>query len=322
VTDVPYTVSSHRADQVVICVPTYRRPKQLARLLMALAAQRGVDRLDILIGNNDDRDLSTYPELCDATLPAFRSIQVGTRGVSAVRNALVAEVLNTRQEVRWIACLDDDQLPSQGWLAALLAAGERFDADLVGGPVTRTIEAPTFWSHGAADTSYLPTVEGPTATLNEAGNLLLSTRFLRSIGRPPFSLEYGRTGGEDYEFFLHAKSRAARIVWAPAAQVDEPLPQDRLTLRSYTWRFYAIAAYQARADRRYPRCVARGARDRLRGREGAAILLRSLIRDRDFKRAIGIVVQYAASVSGRLIGLFGVRAERYARDTKKPAMGR
>jgi succinoglycan biosynthesis protein ExoM len=322
VTDVHDAAPSGRTDRVVICVPTYRRPKQLARLLMALAAQRGVGTLDILIGNNEGRDLSTYPELCDATLPAFRSIQVATRGVSAVRNAMIAEVLTTRPDVRWIACLDDDQLPSQGWLAALLAAGERFGADLVGGPVTRTIDAPTFWSHGAADTSYLPTVEGPTATLNEAGNLLLSTGFLHSIGRPPFSLEYGRTGGEDYEFFLHAKSRGARIVWAPGAQVDEPLPQDRLTLRSYAWRFYAIAAYQARADRRY-----HGAWHVVRAivyeaAKTPAILLRSLIRDRDFKRAIGIIVQYAASVSGRLIGLFGVRAERYARDTKKPAMGR
>ncbi len=302
---------------VVVCVPTYRRPQQLAQLLRALAAQTGVGPFEIVVGNNEDRALSSYAELSAADLPAIRVVPVATRGVSAVRNAMIADVLSRRPDARWIACLDDDQEPAADWLSRLVAAGAAHAADLVGGPVTRPAPVRTFWSHGAADTSYLPTAGGPVATLNEAGNLLLSTRFLRSLDRPPFALDFGRTGGEDYEFFLHARSRGARLIWAPEARVVEPLPGDRLTFRSFVWRFYAIAAYQARADRRYLgtwHVIRTAAREAARG---PVWVLRSLVRDRSPVRAVGIVVQHASIVAGRLVGLFGLEAERYARDTKK-----
>ena len=301
-------------SSVVVCVPTFRRPLQLARLLRALAGQRGVAAFEIVVGNNEDRPLSVYPELSKEDLPPFRVVQVALRGVSAVRNAMVADVLSRRADLQWIACLDDDQEPADDWLAQLLAAGRRYDADLVGGPVSRTPPVKTFWSQGAADTSYLPVASGITAMLNEAGNLLISTRFLRTLDRAPFSLDFGRTGGEDYEFFLHAKSRGARIVWAPDAKVSEPLPADRLSFRSYVWRFYAIAAYQARADRVY-----RGTRYVIESiaitmLKGPAIVVRSLLRDRSARIAIGLIVQYAAMVAGRIVGLLGTHAERYGGD--------
>ncbi len=302
---------------VVVCVPTYRRPQQLARLLRSLAMQTGVGPFEIVVGNNEDRALTSYAELSAAGLPAIRVVPVATRGVSAVRNAMVADVLARRPDARWIACLDDDQEPAGDWLSRLVAAGVAHDADLVGGPVTRPAPVRTFWSHGAADTSYLPIAGGSVATLNEAGNLLLSTRFLRSLDRPPFALDFGRTGGEDYEFFLFARSRGARLVWAPDAHVVEPLPGDRLTFTSFVWRFYAIAAYQARADRRYLgawHVVRTAAREAVRG---PVWVVRSLIRDRSPVRAVGIVVQHASIVAGRLVGLFGLEAERYARDAKK-----
>jgi glycosyltransferase involved in cell wall biosynthesis len=307
------TVTPH--PSAVVCIPTYRRPRQLARLLRALGRQRGVDAFEIVVGNNEERPLSVYPELSQEGLPAIHVVQVALRGVSAVRNAMVADVLARHADVRWIACLDDDQEPADDWLAELLAAGRLHDADLVGGPVIRTPPLPTFWSERAADTSYLPTAAGPTAMLNEAGNLLMSVRFLRSLDRAPFSLDFGRTGGEDYEFFLHAKSRGARLAWAPDARVAEPMPADRLGFRSYVWRFYAIAAYQARADRVYRGTGYVIASIVVTGLKAPLIVLRSLLRDRSARLAIGLIVQYAAMVAGRIVGLLGARAERYGGDS-------
>ena len=310
-------MSAPEDGRVVVCIPTYRRPVQLARLLRALRAQRDVDAFEIVVGNNDDHALDASTEMHDTTLPPFREIVVATRGVSAVRNTMIDAVL-CDPSVRWIACLDDDQIPADDWLSALLAAGTRYDADLVGGPVVRTVSQPTFWSDCAADTSYLPTAPGPTAMLNEAGNLLLATRFLRKLGRPPFSLDFGLSGGEDYEFFLYARSRDARIVWQPTARVHEPLPEERLTLRGVVGRFYAIAAYQARADRRYrgtPHVLRTIAIDFARIPVATA---RSLLRDRPIGRAIGVVTQYAAIAAGRVAGLAGARHERYGQDVTVP----
>jgi succinoglycan biosynthesis protein ExoM len=305
------------APRIVVCIPTYRRPAQLAALLARLRVQHDAPAFRILIGNNEDRALSTYAELVDAALPAFEVLDVTTRGVSAVRNAMVKACLGRGDDLDWIACIDDDQVPAEDWLHRLVEAGERHRADLVGGPVLKTVAESTFWSRSAADTSYLPQAEGLTDTLNEAGNLLLSVPFLRGLGRAPFSLDFGRTGGEDYEFFLCARQRGARIVWAPDARVTEALPADRLTFRGYVWRFYSIAAYQARADRLYG-----GAR---RVWKAVALepllaplrLIRSVVRDRDLAMALGIVIRSVAVSAGRIVGLAGVRAERYATDENK-----
>lgn len=299
---------------VVVCIPTYRRVPQLVALLRALANQRPGKPFGILIGNNDRSDLAALLRERPETLPACDVIQVATRGVTAVRNAMIARVLAEGEAVRWIACLDDDQIPAHDWLEKILSAAVRFDADLVGGPVHKIPTVETFWARGAADTSYLPAAEGPTATLNEAGNLLLSTRFLRTLGRPPFSTDFGRTGGEDYEFFLHALSRNARIVWAPAAVVSEALPGDRLTFRGFVWRFYSIAAYQVRADLAYQRRGTVLARAGWQLAKSPAVLARSLVRDRDPAIALGIVLRSVATAAGRVVGFVGVRAERYGSD--------
>ena len=302
---------SRSSSGVVVCIPTFRRPRQLMRLLEALGRQRGTAAFEIVVGNNDDRPLSTYPELSGDGLPVYRVIQVETRGVSAVRNALVANALTCSPHLRFIACLDDDQYPEEEWLAELVRAATLHKADLVGGPVMRSVANENFWSHGAVDMSFLPTDSGPTSTLNEAGNLLLAASFIRALDRPPFSLEFGRSGGEDYEFFMHARSIGARIVWAPAARVHEPLPEERLTFRSYVWRFYSTAAYQARADRSY-----RGFNYVLRsifvaGVKAPVVVLLSLSRDHSLPRALANVVRYGAIVAGRIAGLAGKRADRY-----------
>ncbi len=306
------TAEAHAAH-VVVCIPTYRRPAQLAALLAALGRQVGAPPFAIVVGNNEPRPLSSHRELAADDLPPFIVIDVTRRGVSAVRNAMIAHVLE-RMDAAWIACIDDDQVPADDWLAELMAAGDRERADLVGGPVSRTVTESTYWSTSAADTSYLPSEAGLVDSLNEAGNLLLSTTFLRTLRRPPFSEDFGRTGGEDYEFFLCARRVGARLAWAPAARVDEALRGGHLTFRGYLWRFYSIAAYQARADRAYFGPWSTICRTAVEAGKTPLVLMRSVFRERSAARAIAIVLRSCAIAAGRIAGLLGARAERYGGD--------
>lgn len=306
---------SFNRSRTVVCVPTYRRVPQLVELLRALGAQTGTEPFRIVVGNNDVEDIAGNPLLSAPALPPRETIDVALRGVSAVRNAMIAHVLQNDDFVEWIACIDDDQVPEPDWLAQLLAVGVREKADLVGGPVSRLPIAQTFWSRGASDTSYLPTEEGATDLLNEAGNLLLSVAFLRSLDRPPFLLDFGRTGGEDYEFFLFARSRHARFGWAPRARVREVLPAGHLTFRGFMWRFYSIAAYQARADQRYRGRLPVLATVLWQAFKSPASLLRSVLRDRDLRVAVHIPLRSLAMLAGSLAGLAGIRADRYGART-------
>jgi glycosyltransferase involved in cell wall biosynthesis len=296
--------------KIYVCIPTYKRPAKLAALLSAIGRQTFSEPIAVLIGNNEHDSVRRYPELSNDNLPVFIEIIVATRGVSAVRNALIAEALRAN-DVEWLAWIDDDQLPEANWLSELVSTGRRHDADLVGGPVNQTPEIRSFWASGATDTSYLPKIEGPVDILNEGGNLLLSARYLRSIERLPFMLDYGRSGGEDYEFFLFARSRHAKIFWAPAANVTEAIPPARLTLRGMLWRQYSTSAYQARADRAYGgtrRVIKTIARNSF---AAPAVFVRSMFRDRDVRLSAGLFLRRLAAVLGALVGLLGKRAERY-----------
>lgn len=311
--------NSTRENAVVVCIPTCRRPEKLAALLRALKLQTFAEPFSILVGNNDSRDLDTYPVLADPDLPPRTVIAVATPGVSAVRNALVAAALHAPEPPAWIAFIDDDQVPAPDWLAALVATGRRHAADIAGGPVRLVAEVETLFARAAVDKPYLPKAEGPTGMLNECGNLLLSTAFLARFGREPFSADFARTGGEDYEFFLAALARGARLVWAPDAHVTEAVPLSRLTAKGFAWRSYSTAASQSRADLRHlgtGPLIAKIARE-LAGTPVAAA--RALTRERDWKLAAGLVFHRLSCSTGRVVGLFGTRAERYGGPDPVPS---
>ncbi|WP_181705436.1 glycosyltransferase family 2 protein [Chthonobacter rhizosphaerae] len=306
---------------VVVCVPTYRRPEKLAALLQGLARQTAAFPFAILVGNNDARDLATYPVLSGPGIPAHDILTVDTPGVSAVRNRLVARALERYPDTPFLAFLDDDQVPEPDWLAELVAAGERHRADIAGGPVEMSASVETVWARAAVDKSYLPKAEGVVPMLNECGNLLLATAFLRRLGREPFDMEFARTGGEDYEFFLHAIGRGARLVWAPRAIVREEIPPSRLTLRGLAWRSFSTAASQSRADRAHHGLAPVLVKIAREAAGTPVVTGRALARDRDWRFAAGLALHRLSCSAGRIIGLFGARAERYG-TSDAPAAGR
>uniref|UniRef100_UPI0025EF0297 glycosyltransferase n=1 Tax=uncultured Caulobacter sp. TaxID=158749 RepID=UPI0025EF0297 len=135
----------------------------------------------------------------------------------------------------FIAFLDDDEEAPAGWLAALLAAQVRYEADVVFGPVKT--RAP---DHIVEHRDYLERFfsrEGPA----EAGVLDhyygCGDSLMRRAALPdpvaPFAVERNHTGGEDDMLFGHMQAAGARFAWEPAAWVwEEPVPS-RMTL-AYT----------------------------------------------------------------------------------------
>ncbi|MBN9553124.1 MAG: glycosyltransferase family 2 protein [Alphaproteobacteria bacterium] len=84
-------------DHVLIAIPTYKRPRSLARLLDAIA------RLE-------DR-----------------------RGIAQVRNRLVAEAL--KSDAQFLAMIDDDEWPEPGWIREFLEAQRITGADVLQGSI-------------------------------------------------------------------------------------------------------------------------------------------------------------------------------------------
>jgi glycosyltransferase involved in cell wall biosynthesis len=175
-------------------------------------------------------------------------------GVAFARNAGMA-----RASGELIAFLDDDEEAPAGWLAALLAAQVRYDADVVFGPV-RT-RAP---DHIVEHRDYLERFfsrEGPA----EAGILDhyygCGDSLIRRAALPdpvtPFAIERNHIGGEDDMLFGHMRAAGARFAWEPAAWVwEEPVPS-RMNLR------YTIARAFAYGQGPTSHCATAAPRDTL-----------------------------------------------------------
>lgn len=220
--------------RVTIMIPTQRRPEGLAVAARSVFAQAGVDfaALELVIVDNDQVP-SAKPVVDDLAKTApFPVIYVNEKrpGVAFARNAGMA-----RASGEFIAFLDDDEEAPAGWLAALLAAQARYEADVVFGPVKT--RAP---DHIVEHRDYLERFfsrEGPA----EAGVLDhyygCGDSLMRRAALPdpvaPFAVERNHIGGEDDMLFGHMQAAGARFAWEPAAWVwEEPVPS-RMTL-AYT----------------------------------------------------------------------------------------
>lgn len=217
---------------ISIVIPTQRRPAGLAVALRSALAQTGVDpkALELIVADNDQQPsarLAVESAARNAPFPV-RYIHVPEPGVANVRNGAMKAA---RGEL--IAFLDDDQEAPAGWLAALLAALERYDGDVVFGPVmARAPETVTV--HRAYFERFFsregPALAGPMPGYFGCGDSLLRRAALPDPDQP-FSVERNSIGGEDDLLFGTMQAAGARFVWAPEAWVwEDPIP-DRLTLR-------------------------------------------------------------------------------------------
>jgi succinoglycan biosynthesis protein ExoM len=216
---------------ISLIVPTQRRPLGLATAVRSLFRQQGVDMasLELVIVDNDQvpsaKGLVTL--LADGAPFPVIYVHEAEPGVANARNAALAHACGDL-----IAFLDDDEEAPSGWLAALLDAHERFDADVVFGPVHA--RAPDDVVEHRPYLERFFSREGPSeAGLIEhcygCGDSLIRRSAMPDPVRP-FPVERNQTGGEDDALFGQMKAAGARFAWAPDAWVwEDPVPE-RLTL--------------------------------------------------------------------------------------------
>jgi len=222
--------------RVTVMIPTQRRPHGLAAAVRSVCAQEGVDfaGLELVVVDNDQAPSAqgTVAELAGQAPFPVHYVHEPRPGVAHARNAGMAKASGDL-----IAFLDDDEEAPAGWLAALLAAQARYQADVVFGPVRARAPASV-----TAHRDYLerffsrlgPAEAGIIDHYYGCGDSLLRRAALPDPVAP-FAVERNHIGGEDDMLFGHMKAGGARFAWEPAAWVwEDPVP-DRLSL-DYTIR--------------------------------------------------------------------------------------
>jgi glycosyltransferase involved in cell wall biosynthesis len=222
--------------RVSIIIPTQRRPDSLTRAARSALGQTCVAReaLELVIADNDQTP-SARPIVerlaAEAGFPVIY-VHEPRSGVANARNAALSQARGAL-----IAFLDDDEEAPEGWLAALLDAQARFDADVVSGPVRARLPDEIVEHRAYLECFFSrtgPDQAGPTMAYYGCGDSLIRRAALPDPERP-FSEGRNQTGGEDDLLFGRMKARGARFAWAPAAYVFEHPAPERLNL-GYTIR--------------------------------------------------------------------------------------
>jgi glycosyltransferase involved in cell wall biosynthesis len=297
--------------QIAICIPTYKRPEGLRRLLAALARQELLPRCQITILVVDNEGSPRSKAICDEFVPKLKCPLSYCcelrRGLSHVRNKAVEFATGIADA---LAFVDDDEVPSQEWLKHLAACQQAYGADVVAGPVIPRFmsEVPQWISAGR----FFERPRHATGTvLPEAhtGNVLIRMEVFERIGL--FDNRFALTGGEDVDFFVRLYESGGIISWADEAIVEEWVPASRTTLKYVLQRAYRIASVnafrtcQSQSPVQTLIYVVRGV---LRGMKGICLLLASLTRGRS--EAVK-ALQRVCSGAGIITGAFGLPYEQY-----------
>ncbi|MBU6442317.1 MAG: glycosyltransferase [Alphaproteobacteria bacterium] len=221
---------------ITIAIPTFRRPKGLARLLASLAELQTDAAVTVLVGDNDAETHQGY-DLCAALKDEgyrwpLEAIVVTERGISQNRSALVARALE-RPGMQFLAMVDDDEWVQPEWLEALLRAQSQFDADAVEGRVIAVFKDGTTTGQYEG-IAYDCGPSGKKAILHSSANILVTRRVLERMAPPHFDPQFALTGGEDKEFFVRLKALGARLAWSREAVIYSDVPQSRTGAR---WAF-------------------------------------------------------------------------------------
>jgi glycosyltransferase involved in cell wall biosynthesis len=222
---------------ITVAVCTHNRGNMLAGTLRAVAAEQasapGLSELLVVDSASSDET----PRLLDQLALEFpiRTITLDVKGLARARNAALdgAHGLYT-------VFLDDDAVPTKGWLTELASVIEESASALIAGRVDLSfLSPPASWLRQSTRANALLSALdlGPRArplTPDEypvGANMAVRTDAARAVGG--FNLKLGRIGRQllsmeevDFTDRVRAKSGDEGL-WAPLPAVDHHVPDDR-----------------------------------------------------------------------------------------------
>ncbi|MGE3928881.1 MAG: glycosyltransferase family 2 protein [Hyphomonadaceae bacterium] len=219
-------MNSADAPLVSVCACTYKRA-HIADTLRSVLAQQGVSVPFEIVIVDDDPERSAESminTLAAETGAPIRYVFSGARNVSAARNAALAAARG-----EWVAFIDDDELAEPDWLARLLAVQQDSGADIVKGYVRGVYpESAPDWVRRADPFTRDYGADGAPPPRLASGNVLFRRSLVGAHG-VRFDPAFGRSGGEDSDFFNRLRQAGARAAASRTAIVNEIVPADRVT---------------------------------------------------------------------------------------------
>ncbi|MEO0812699.1 MAG: glycosyltransferase family 2 protein [Myxococcota bacterium] len=303
-----------KANGPALCVAviTRERPDGLERLLNALELQDFDGTFRVVVVDNDPA--ASARKVCGKPRNFALEYKVEPKpGIPFARNTATASLQDSDDA---LVTVDDDEVPVPTWLRHLVKTRDRYNADVVAGPVIPSFSGrvPDWAIRGG----FFERPRMPTGTVREAvftGNLLLSRSVVRAL-EPLFDERMALTGGSDAHLAKRMSLAGFKMVWCDEAVCEETVPESRVSVEWLLKRSFRVGATRAYIEhdlgmgRDRAWVAVRGVTNLLRG----SVLLPAYA----LRGTPGVLhgLRRLAIGAGLLSGSFGVMYDEYSRVHK------
>jgi len=214
---------------VSVCLCTYKRDT-LDRTLSSIVAQVLPDgcQLEIVVVDNDKdesgRIVCEKYENAQSEVPVRYFVNT-ERNLASVRNSTLEHAAGD-----YLAFIDDDEWAEANWISSLLASITEFGADAVFGPVN--VEYPKSSPNWIVAGDMFGKDKHRTGEVLKKGatsNAILKAHWVRER-QMRFDSQFGKSGGEDTDFFHRIYKLGAHLVFDNKAVVSEIVESHRLNI--------------------------------------------------------------------------------------------
>ncbi|WP_432382735.1 glycosyltransferase family 2 protein [Duganella sp. P38] len=217
---------------VTICIASIGRESLLQTLRSLQQNDLSTVNLDIIIADDSGKDAVVQLIAGEKWSLSIQVVTAGGRNVALARNRCLEAARGD-----YLAFIDDDELAAPDWLANLVRLAEERGADAVFGPVDAIFPANTpEWMRRAGPFIKRPGARGAAVTTGSTCNALVRHDFVRKHGLH-FREQFGRSGGEDTDFFARMSALGALMLASDDAFLSEHVPAERLRLADLRRRY-------------------------------------------------------------------------------------
>jgi glycosyltransferase involved in cell wall biosynthesis len=223
--------------KIAVCICTFRNPEGLRRLLDGISGQelksiREDDISVVVIDNDPDASASGVLDRY-AREGRFKLLaqHQPKRGLASARNTAL-DTPRVRESDAFVF-VDDDEIPSVGWIEAFVVAFDSPQCSIAVGPVEPIFETrPPSWVV-SGEFFRKRCTSSEESHLGYTSNCMIRTAILKRTGIR-FDETLNHIGGEDVLFFSQLRQRGFNIKCLPDAIVGETISSSRA---SVSWLF-------------------------------------------------------------------------------------
>lgn len=245
-------------NKIVICIPTYKRPEMLKKLVMSILEcsfnKSLIREVNIIIVDNDaGRTAESAVKLLKEkynSVVSISYINYSVKGLSNVRNELLRNGLQMNPD--FLIFVDDDEFVTPEWLDELVHTITANHGDIAMGPVNSLVSRniPKYISCWLDRQHYLNNTK---LDFIRTGNIIIRVKSLLEFN-VWFDPRFNTSGGEDSFFGIQMIKKGASIYWASKAVACESVPDERANIKWLFKRYYNganIYAYILKVERNY-----------------------------------------------------------------------